>query len=70
MLDYRLYFLDRGGHILRVVAMSASADDLAVAAAMAELDGSEAELWQLSRLVRRFDGDPSRSKARAHQPTA
>jgi len=51
MTDYRIYFLSRDGHILRLAAVI-SAD--AILQAEQVLDGSPIEVWEGARLVRRL----------------
>jgi hypothetical protein len=49
--DYRLYFLDRCGHILEATAFACADDVEAVAAAVEKAKGRRIELWQLRRRV-------------------
>jgi hypothetical protein len=52
MLDYRLYFVDPEGHIVRApIEFDSASDEEAVAAAQQHHDGLDMELWQRRRLV-------------------
>jgi hypothetical protein len=57
MADYRLYFLDRGGHIGAVVELTCDDDRDAGEQARARADGRAMELWNRERQVRRFPAD-------------
>ena len=57
MLDYRLYFLDRTGHIHGVVEFDCPNDADAIAHADTYADGRPMELWRRDRWIRRFPGD-------------
>jgi len=57
MLYYRLYFLDRTGHIHGVVEFDCSNDADAIAHADTYADGRPMELWRRERWIRRFPGD-------------
>jgi hypothetical protein len=51
MADYRLYYLDRDGHITGAVGFISANDDVAIKAAIEAADGQRMELWQLKRRV-------------------
>lgn len=54
-MDYRVFLHDRQNHILNVEVLEAETDEQAIeqAAKIAHPHGKE--LWQRSRLVRRFE---------------
>jgi hypothetical protein len=54
--DYRVYYLDENGRVLRREVLRSENDERAMA--MIEKPRAEAavELWDLGRLVKRFDG--------------
>lgn len=53
--DYRVYYLDAGGRVIRREALRSESDERAVA--MLEKPGSGVvELWELGRLVIRLEG--------------
>jgi hypothetical protein len=54
MCEYRLYFLDAGGHIHRALELECGGDEEAVAFARARADGMRLELWQRDRIVARL----------------
>ena len=60
MPDYRLYFLDQGGHIGGVVEMACVDDEEAASLARAHNDGRARELWLRDRKVGAFPGDETR----------
>ncbi|HEY0437542.1 MAG TPA: hypothetical protein VGC92_12950 [Phenylobacterium sp.] len=65
MADYRLYYLDRRGHIGGVRELICADDADAVEQALAHADGRAMELWNRDRQVRSFPADaPSGSPAR------
>lgn len=51
MADYRLYFHDALGHIVRLVEMRCANDAEAIAKAEELAKGQSVELWQLARRV-------------------
>jgi hypothetical protein len=53
--DYRLYFLDGKGRIVRVVPFSAQSDKAAIERAASERGGATIELWERGRLIKVFD---------------
>lgn len=57
MTDYRLYFLDETGHIREALELDCRDDDEAITLAEARREGGPIELWQRSRVVRRFPAD-------------
>ena len=54
MPEYRLYFLDRAGHIFRATDMVCDDDGAALARMRAETHLHGLELWQQGRQVRRL----------------
>jgi hypothetical protein len=54
MTDYRLYFL-KDNHIRRVVELECESDVEALGLAERHRGGDTMELWQRSRLVKRFE---------------
>lgn len=64
MPDYRLYFLDQGGHIGGVVEMACIDDVEAAELARAHNDGRAMELWNRDRKVVAFKSDETRSSGR------
>ncbi len=59
MRDYRLYFLDNSDHVRRAVDLQCEDDDHAIANAVEHAHPHARELWELSRLVRRFESSVS-----------
>ncbi len=55
MADYRLYFLDDGGHIHGVVEFVAEDDARAAEHATRHADGRGMELWRRDHLLRTFE---------------
>jgi hypothetical protein len=64
MADYRLYFLNRGGHIGGVVELTCDDDRDAAEQARAHGDGRAMELWSRERQVRRFPAEDDRLDGR------
>jgi hypothetical protein len=64
MPDYRLYFLDRSGHIGGVVELTCDDDGAAGDEARAHADGRAMELWNRERQVRRFPAGDDRLEGR------
>jgi hypothetical protein len=56
MLDYRLYVLDRLGHIVRGLDFKSDSDDQALALARELSEGADAEVWQFARVVGKVSG--------------
>jgi hypothetical protein len=56
MADYRLYFQDHNGHIVRALEMVCADDNEAIARVEEVADGQSVELWQLDRWVFAKDG--------------
>ena len=65
-MDYRLYFLDQGGHIGGVVEMACVDDEAAAELAQAHNDGRAMELWRRDYKVGVFAGDEARLDGRLH----
>jgi hypothetical protein len=51
MREYRLYFLDRDGHIQRALELECAGDEQAIRFARERLDSQGLELWQRDRVV-------------------
>jgi hypothetical protein len=60
MPGYRLYFLDKHGHITGVLELDCPDDAQAVAAAESHHAGEAMELWERGRIVHEF---PARQDA-------
>ena len=54
MTDYRVYFLDDNGHILRGEVLERETDAQAIEAVAQMIDGLDMELGERGRLVERF----------------
>ena len=54
MYGYKLYFLDRGGHIHSFLDLECESDDAAVRFVEAHEDGCAKELWHQARRVQAF----------------
>jgi len=54
MSEYRLYYLDRDGHIQRAVELECAGDEQAIRFAREHLDQQGLELWQRDRVVAKF----------------
>ena len=54
MQDYSLYIVGRSGRLVREIEVDCDNDDAAVDLARQWVDGFDAELWQLDRMVARF----------------
>jgi len=67
MPDYRLYFLDQGGHIGGVVEMACVDDEAAAELARAHNDGRAMELWRRDRIIVAFPGDGRRLDLRLNR---
>lgn len=57
--DYRVYYLDEGGRVVRRETLRCESDDKALALLEAPRKEPVAELWDLGRLVKRLDGEGS-----------
>ncbi len=55
--QYRLYFLDGLGHITQSHEFFARDDGAAIKISEAWREGRRIELWQLARIVKRWDRD-------------
>ena len=55
MPEYRLYFLNPDGHIIRRVEFEAPNDEQALAHAKRFADGKALEVWQRARKVGRLE---------------
>ena len=56
MRDYRVYYLDANGRVLRREVLRAENDERAVAMIDGPHPEAAVELWDLGRLVKRIDG--------------
>lgn len=54
-VEYRLFFMDGAGHIARSHEYTAEDDAAAVKIATAWREGRKMELWQRTRMVKRWD---------------
>jgi hypothetical protein len=57
--DYRVYYLDEGGRVVRRETLRCESDDKALALLEAPRKEPVVELWDLGRLVKRLDGEGS-----------
>jgi hypothetical protein len=57
--DYRVYYLDEGGRVVRRETLRCESDDKALAVLAAPRKEPVVELWDLGRLVKRLDGEGS-----------
>jgi hypothetical protein len=55
MQDYRLYLMDRTGHVVTALELDCADDDEAVARADRERRDQPAELWQRARRLFTFE---------------
>ena len=56
MRDYRVYYLDEGGRVVRRETLRCESDEQALAVLEAPRSEPVVELWDLGRLVKRMDG--------------
>jgi hypothetical protein len=54
--DYRVYYLDEDGRVVRREALRCESDEQALAVLEAPRPEPVVELWDLGRLVKRMDG--------------
>lgn len=54
--DYRVYYLDEGGRVVRRETLRCESDEKALALLDAPRKEPVAELWELGRLVKRIEG--------------
>ena len=57
MLQYRVFVMDRAGHIVRAHVVDAPDDEAATEQARQYVDGHDVEVWQLSRKIAYFKHD-------------
>jgi hypothetical protein len=57
--EYSLYILARSGRLVREIEVVCGNDDSAIDLAQNWVDGYDVELWQLDRMVARFDSSKS-----------
>jgi hypothetical protein len=69
MPDYRVYFLDRQGHIHGARDLHAGDDAAAIGLARDHSERGSLEMWSGSRKVWRFDPDPETAGV-GHDQTA
>jgi hypothetical protein len=53
--DYSLYIIGRSGRLVREIEVDCANDATAIDLAQEWVDGFDVELWQLDRLVARFN---------------
>jgi hypothetical protein len=53
--DYSLYIVGRSGRPVREIEVECANDDAAIDLARQSVDGHDVELWQLDRMIRRFE---------------
>jgi len=58
-MDYRLYFIGRGGLCASVKELSFRDDEAAIDGVTEHIDGRAMELWQNSRYIRSFAAYPA-----------
>ena len=63
MVEYRLYYLDRGGHILKAFDIKAADDAQALAVFQQHPADRDMEIWQGVRYVGKFDRAPPKARA-------
>ena len=56
MRDYRVYYLDETGRVLRREVLRSESDEMAIALLDRPRPEPVVELWDLGRLVKRLDG--------------
>lgn len=56
MRDYRIYYLDVNGRIVRREAIRSDTDEHALARLDPPRQNAAVELWELGRLVKRLEG--------------
>ena len=61
MPDYRLYFMNDGGHIAQVGEFNADDDTTAIAAVNSAGGNGQMELWCGTRKVMHWDASPANS---------
>ena len=59
MAFYRLYFMDRAGHISGVRELEAKDATQAIGRAERMGSGEKRELWRRSNMLKRWDSDPA-----------
>jgi hypothetical protein len=58
--SYRLFIMDRNGHIVGASEFVCADDVEAQAVVHPQIDGRPMELWSLDRVVRKYPATPSR----------
>jgi HJR/Mrr/RecB family endonuclease len=53
--SYRIYFLNKAGHIVRACELACMTDEEAVAETQKQADAQTVELWDRARLIARFE---------------
>jgi hypothetical protein len=71
MAPYRIYPIDSAGHIVSAaIEFEAGSDEQAASSSFAHFAGEPLELWSGSRLVRKFEGKPTRPLSESQKPKA
>lgn len=55
MAGYRVYVLDKDGHISRAIELECPDDEVAKQSARQFVNGHDIELWQRDRQIAKFD---------------
>lgn len=55
MQDYSIYLVARSGRLVREIEVECVSDDAAIDLAQQWLDDQDVELWQLDRMIARFN---------------
>jgi hypothetical protein len=63
VVNYRLYFMNRAGHVVHAVDLEADADDQAIQSARGHDDGRLMELWRGDDRVLTWIGDREPTRA-------
>ncbi len=63
MSDYRLYYVDKGGHIFQVIELDCGSDREAIETAAKHSSPHGMELWQRNRRVQVFGAKATSSGA-------
>ena len=58
MQEYRVYLIGEDGHFFKSIDLSCADDGAAIESAKKLIDGHDIELWQLDRMIARFDSKP------------
>jgi hypothetical protein len=63
MKAYRIYFVGRGDQFTGFTELACASDVQAIAEAVALLNGSPGEVWQVGRKIARITGDGTVTRA-------